>query len=112
MKYACTIVKIGYHTTFAFKTTDEAIEFYRLVSASMPVESHYGALPDGRKDVRYIRADNETLELEQILLKNIELNFTEKELKEQAEANDDVDGVVEIISVTDAPKEIGCDEIF
>jgi hypothetical protein len=109
MKNAYTIVTVGYNH-FAFKTMEAAMEFYRMVASSAPVDTHYGDLPDGRKGVRFIREELRHLEMSQVDEKEVEIRFTAKELQERAEAKGDIDGDVKLIDVSDAPLEIGFDE--
>lgn len=106
MKNALTIVSIGYHGKFAFNDMQTAIQFFQLVGQSIPLDSNYGELPDGRKGVVWIREDSPHLALEQVSADKVELEFTKEQLRARAEAKDDVESTVRLVDVSTAPREI------
>jgi hypothetical protein len=90
MRNQITVVQVGYNS-FAFPTADAALEFYRLLSNTVPLESNYGALADGRKGIELIRSETVNVTLRQYQTEEIELNQTKEQIKEGVEKRADVD---------------------
>lgn len=109
MKRSMTIIKIGYNN-LCFENADDAIEVYKLISCSVPIDSNYGALPDGRKGISWVRESDLSISLNRVDEKIIELRHTMAEMKERAEAKNDIDIDAEVtttdemIAITHAPK--------
>lgn len=108
MKKSYSVVSAGYNR-FVFKTHDKAIEFYKILSAAIPVGNCYGALPDGRKDISYIVEKDVSISIERIDASAMELEFTREELQEKEKKKDDIQECVSIISGEDDPREIRFD---
>jgi hypothetical protein len=105
MKKAYTIIQIGYNR-FVFPDTETALQAYRMISGSIPVESVYSELPDGRKGINWIRDDSLSIGLETVGASAVELEFTKEELQAQVDARKDVEADMKLIDITDAPREI------
>lgn len=97
MKNTYHVVRVGYNR-FCFKTAQEAMAFYQMVSQSTPVTSNYGELPDGRTNISYVLDQDIELGMEQVDAASCELNKTKSQLSEEAKARADIDGGVRVVN--------------
>lgn len=95
------LVSIGYRT-LAFTELDMAINVYKALNSAAIVTSHYGKLPDGRENIRWILADEDKAKLEAISSDILEGLCTLQELKDAAKAREDID--VQAKVVAEAPQ--------